>query len=91
MMVSISLAHPFGCWLWTSHDTILIEYAVVELPGRFCVWLASQEAKFLRGKFVWVNWDVDELKARKEEIMGTDFLNTGLWGVSFMGWGGIDV
>lgn len=41
---------------------------IVELPGDFCVWLASKEAKFLHGKFVWANWDVDELKARAEEI-----------------------
>ncbi|KAM5355064.1 hypothetical protein ACJ41O_001710 [Fusarium nematophilum] len=63
----------------------------VDLPGHFCVWLHSPEAEFLRGKFVWVNWDVDELKARREEIMSTDLLNTKLGGVSFVGWEGIDV
>ncbi|KAF4987225.1 hypothetical protein FDECE_15536 [Fusarium decemcellulare] len=57
----------------------------VELPGHFCVWLRSPEADFLRGKFVWVNWDVDELKARREEIMSTDLLDTKLGGVSFEG------
>ncbi|PVH80795.1 NAD(P)-binding protein [Cadophora sp. DSE1049] len=39
-----------------------------KLPGDFCVWLASSEADFLHGRFVWVNWDVDELKARAAEI-----------------------
>ncbi|KAL7915342.1 NAD(P)-binding protein [Trichoderma velutinum] len=39
-----------------------------ELAGNFTVWLASPEAKFLKSKFVWVNWDVDELKARADEI-----------------------
>ena len=39
-----------------------------DLPANFCVWLASPEGKFLDGKFVWVNWDVDELKARAKEI-----------------------
>lgn len=52
-----------------------------ELPGHFCVWLASPEAKFLRGKFVWVNWDVDELKARAEEIARSKLLTTSLEGV----------
>lgn len=33
------------------------------------MWLASPEADFLQGKFVWSNWDVDELKAREKEIV----------------------
>ncbi|KAG4423647.1 hypothetical protein IFR04_003192 [Cadophora malorum] len=40
-----------------------------KLPGHFCVWLASPEADFLHGKFVWSNWDVDELKAREKEVV----------------------
>jgi len=28
------------------------------------------EAKFLTGKFVWANWDVDELKGLKEDVAG---------------------
>ncbi|KAH7419814.1 hypothetical protein BKA64DRAFT_699831 [Cadophora sp. MPI-SDFR-AT-0126] len=39
-----------------------------KLPGNFCVWLASAEADFLHGRFVWANWDVDELKARVKEV-----------------------
>ncbi|KAF4943488.1 hypothetical protein FGADI_13378 [Fusarium gaditjirri] len=38
------------------------------LVAHFYVWLASPEAEFLKGRFVWVNWDVDELKARADEI-----------------------
>lgn len=41
---------------------------VAELPAHFLVWLCSPEAKFLNGKFVWSNWDVDELKDRAVEI-----------------------
>ncbi|KAH8651261.1 hypothetical protein BX600DRAFT_554132 [Xylariales sp. PMI_506] len=33
------------------------------LPGQFGVWAASQEASFLHGRFVWCNWDVDELSS----------------------------
>ncbi|KAI4125206.1 MAG: hypothetical protein LQ347_005454 [Umbilicaria vellea] len=40
----------------------------VDLPGHFAVWLASPEAAFLAGRFVWANWDVEELKARAKEI-----------------------
>lgn len=53
----------------------------VELPGQFAVWLASPEAKFLRSKFVWANWDVKELLARKNEIRETKLLNLILDGV----------
>ncbi|KAK5053189.1 hypothetical protein LTR84_002163 [Exophiala bonariae] len=52
-----------------------------ELPAHFHVWLASQEADFLKGKFVWVNWDVDELKARASELKDSRLLKVLLHGV----------
>lgn len=33
-----------------------------DLPGQFAVWAASEEAKFLHGRFVWAKWDVTELR-----------------------------
>ena len=39
-----------------------------ELPANFMVWLASPEADFLKSRFLWANWDVEELIARKAEI-----------------------
>ncbi|KAL8664592.1 MAG: hypothetical protein Q9168_007875 [Polycauliona sp. 1 TL-2023] len=50
------------------------------LPGSFAVWLASGEADFLAGRFVYANWDVDELKARAEEIVKSDLLKIGMIG-----------
>lgn len=41
-----------------------------ELVGGFGVWLATEKAEFLNGKYVSVNWDVEELMRRKEEILG---------------------
>lgn len=35
------------------------------LPVAYCLLLASLEVTFLKGKFMWSNWDVDELKERK--------------------------
>ncbi|KAJ5174238.1 Short-chain dehydrogenase/reductase SDR, partial [Penicillium canariense] len=46
----------------------------LDLPGHFMVWAASPEAAFLKGKVIWSNWDVDELKERKEELQGGDKL-----------------
>ncbi|MCJ1369243.1 hypothetical protein MMC20_000453 [Loxospora ochrophaea] len=55
----------------------------VRLPAHFIVWLTSPEGKFLRGKFVWANWDVDELKARAKEIEETTILTSNILGWPF--------
>ncbi|KAH6995553.1 hypothetical protein BKA56DRAFT_650426 [Ilyonectria sp. MPI-CAGE-AT-0026] len=52
-----------------------------ELPGSFLVWLASPEAKFLKGKFVWANWDAEELISRAREIQDSMLLQVHLDGV----------
>jgi hypothetical protein len=39
-----------------------------KLPGDFAVWLAGPEADFLTGRFVWAQWDVDELVGMKEKV-----------------------
>ncbi|KAF9031108.1 NAD(P)-binding protein [Hymenopellis radicata] len=49
--------------------------AEISLPASFNVWLASPEARFLKGKFLWCNWDVDELKAQAKEIDADGFTN----------------
>ncbi|KAK4549849.1 hypothetical protein LTR36_005150 [Oleoguttula mirabilis] len=46
------------------------------LPGNFAVWLASDEAKFLAGKFVWAQWDVDELLSLKPRFAENPMLLT---------------
>ena len=51
------------------------------------VWAASDEAKFLNGKTVWANWDVDELKADKELIEGSDKFTLGLHSGKSHGYG----
>ncbi|KAF9767503.1 hypothetical protein IL306_015324 [Fusarium sp. DS 682] len=57
------------------------DFDTVELPAHFMVWLASEEAKFLRGKFVWANWDAQELLTRAEEIKSSMLLRVTLNGV----------
>ncbi|KAF4810746.1 Short chain dehydrogenase andI [Colletotrichum siamense] len=44
------------------------------LPGHFCVWLACPDARFLKNKFVWANWDVQELMQRAGEIESSHLL-----------------
>ena len=45
------------------------------------MWLASPEATFLKGKFVWANWDAEELLERAEEIKNAKLLSMVLDGV----------
>lgn len=44
-----------------AHDT-------PELVGGTGVWLASGDKRFLGGKYIHANWDVEGLEARREEI-----------------------
>ncbi|EXJ60055.1 hypothetical protein A1O7_04204 [Cladophialophora yegresii CBS 114405] len=54
-----------------------------ELPANFMVWLASGEGDFLKsGRFLWANWDVEELIARKEEIQA----DPSLFRITIGGW-----
>jgi len=53
------------------------------LPASFMVWLASEEARFLNGKFLWTNWDVEELKAQQKDIEGSGRLSITLGGWPF--------
>jgi NAD(P)-dependent dehydrogenase (short-subunit alcohol dehydrogenase family) len=63
--------------------SLLGGYDDVSLPAGFILYLASPEARFLRGKYLWANWDVDELKAQAEKIEGTGYLSVGLQGWPF--------
>ena len=62
------------------HET---DFDLVSLPASFNVWLASPEARFLKGKFLWANWDVDELKSKAKEIEEGTQLSIGLVGWPF--------
>ncbi|KAH7139867.1 hypothetical protein B0J13DRAFT_447539 [Dactylonectria estremocensis] len=78
-----------GVWSYAATKAAalkMIEYYASEnpnihLPAHFLVWIASDEAAFLRNKFVWANWDVEELKARAEEIQTSSLLRVSLNGV----------
>lgn len=44
------------------------EWEDVKLPGDFAVWLAGEESGFLHGRFVWAQYDVDDLVALKGDL-----------------------
>lgn len=45
-----------------------VPYDDAGLAADFFVWCSSVEAEFLRGKFLYSCWDVEEMQERKEEI-----------------------
>lgn len=52
-----------------------------ELVGGIGVWLAAWEGldrSFLSGRFIAANWDVEDLAARREEILEKDLLKMDL-------------
>ncbi|KAK0719364.1 hypothetical protein B0H67DRAFT_642727 [Lasiosphaeris hirsuta] len=44
------------------------------MAGQFYAWAATKEADFLSGRFAWAEWDIEELKAKKGEILEKDLL-----------------
>jgi hypothetical protein len=49
---------------------------IVELPASFMVWASSPEADLIKGKFLWANWDVNELKELLKQKAEEKFLLT---------------
>ena len=54
--------------------------AIASLPGDFVTWVVSPEADFLNGRYVWANWNVEELQAMKDKILEENMLVMGLRG-----------
>jgi NAD(P)-dependent dehydrogenase (short-subunit alcohol dehydrogenase family) len=52
------------------------------LMGHLAVWLASPESEFLKGRFIWANWDIEDLVKAKEEIIK----QPGLFRLTLDGW-----
>jgi hypothetical protein len=47
-----------------------------ELTGGLSLYLSTPRAEFLRGKFVSVNWDIEEMEKHADEINEKKLLNT---------------
>jgi len=45
-----------------------------KLAGQFFAWAATEEAAFLSGRFLWAEWDIEELKGRERDILDGDLL-----------------
>ena len=72
MVRSTSSTFPFA---------VCIIICIVNLPGSWCVWAATEQASFLHGRFTWSHWDVLELASMKERFSDAGFLKMGLQGI----------
>ena len=50
------------------------------LAGATAVWLCSEQARWLTGRFVNTNWDMEDLLDRKDEVLKEDLLKIDLKG-----------
>ena len=78
--VRIHSYHPGGVFTEATKSFGIKEDAMpwddVQLSGKFSVWLASKEAAFLDGRFVWANWDATELKEQQAKLESDPYLLT---------------
>ncbi|KAL2837215.1 hypothetical protein BJX68DRAFT_274230 [Aspergillus pseudodeflectus] len=51
-----------------------LERDMFELVGAVGTWVASRDISFLSGRYLSINWDVEELEARREEVLQKDLL-----------------
>ncbi|KAH8588874.1 hypothetical protein B0O99DRAFT_638177 [Bisporella sp. PMI_857] len=72
--------HPGAIWTQAGANAGLtkdmFDWDEEDLPGQFVVWLAGQEAAFLKGKFLASHWDVAELMANRKAFESDADLST---------------
>ncbi|KAK3495397.1 uncharacterized protein B0T23DRAFT_441245 [Neurospora hispaniola] len=59
-------------WRRLGVEKSVLPFDDISLPADFVVWAATKEARFIHGRFVWANWDVEELKAKYAERFKQD-------------------
>ena len=65
-------------------DVTTLIPSLENLPGQLAVWAASPEARFLHGRFIWAEWDVEDLASgdvRKKIDEDPWYLKVGIKGL----------
>ena len=61
-------------------DRLTWNSPIAEMPASYNVWLTTPAADFLRGRFMYTNWDVNEMIAKMDEIVKNNELRLGVYG-----------
>lgn len=72
-------------WTKAGAPKDVLPFDDLSLSGSSAVWLASPEARFLHGRFIWASWDVEELmtgEIRKKIDEDANFLKLGVHGLN---------
>lgn len=89
MFPSLSLVlslSPLFLLIYTAQkDRTIDSFPTATLPAHFLVWLVSKEARFLKGRYVCVNWDVAELMAKAKQIANSRALELNVHGWPYGG------
>ena len=56
------------------HDSHTKRRLIILVAQGFLTWLTKEPRDFLNGRYLSVNWDVNELVAKKDEIVEKDLL-----------------
>jgi len=57
----------------------------LSLPSHTALWMTCRDAAFLHGRFVWANWDMDELLSQREKVLADPgYLKIGITGIGSM-------
>lgn len=82
--VHVVLIHPgvIETQMYHKAEMEAIPPDTIQLAAHFTLWVTSEQARFARGRFLWCNWDVEELMAAKDKIAAREDLfrvNIGGW------------
>lgn len=68
-IVAVSLHPASVLTLLTKPAFVRFSLDTHELAGGAAVWLATEQAKFMNGRYFGANWSVDDLMEREKEIV----------------------
>lgn len=80
--LTIVSVHPGLVDTEMNMDFQAFDFDAPELTGGLCAWIAADPARagFLSGRVICANWDIEELVARKSDIVAKNELTMDLMG-----------
>ena len=61
---------------YVSEETTNWKFVHEDLPGAVMLYLTTEKAEFLRGRYLTTSWNVEDLQAMKDDIVANNLLKT---------------